>query len=318
MALTADVIKSNEGLKDLTDDQISEITTLSANDENVVIGNKTKEIYDGLDADLNTASGLEKQPNEKTYDFAKRAVGHFKTQAESVETLNTEITGLKSKIQGYEKQIADGSTDEALKQKLTDTESKLSLLQGQYNDLDKKHNTTIKEHATTLKLGKVNGTMDSAANSLEFKPEYPKNVQDTLLTSARTAISSMYTPDVIEEQGKEITVFRKEDGEIARNPENKLEPFTAEELLRAQLKDVLVVSKKTPGGGTRPPAGPGPDLSLVDIGTAKTQVEADKIIEKHLMAKGFTKTKGFKKAAEFQEEFSKLRESNNVSKLPIR
>ena len=50
--LTREILIANAALSGLTDEQISAITTLSANDENSVIAKKTGEIYGGLDADI--------------------------------------------------------------------------------------------------------------------------------------------------------------------------------------------------------------------------------------------------------------------------
>ena len=318
MALNAEIIKSNEGLKSLSDDQINEIVTLSNNDENVVIGTKTKEIYDGLDKDLNEVSGLEKEANEKTYSFAKRVVSHFKEQSGESDVLQNQISELKNKVTGYEKQIKEGAGDSVLKQKLSDTESKMVQLQNQYDTLKSDFDKKGTEHNEVLRLTKVNSTVDRVAANLKFKSEYPDNVQKVLLGSAKDKINSTYKADVIEEGGKEILVFRNDKGEIARNPENKLEPYTAEDLLKTELKDVLDLGKKATGTGTKPPEGGAEIISLVDLGGSKTQIEADDLIERHLLQKGFTKTGSFEGASKFQEEFSKIRIQHKVQDLPIR
>lgn len=316
MALNAEIIKANEGLQSLSSDQINEIVTLSSNDENTVIANKTKEIYDGLDRDLKEASGLDKEINEKTYAFAKRAVGHYKGQVAESETLNKQVTDLQTKVTEYEKQIEEGSSDAALRQKLTDTESKLQQVQQQYDtlkiDFDKKGN----EHSEALRLSKVNNIIDNVASSLKFKSEYPNNIQKVLLDSAKSKLDSQYTSDLIDESGKEILVFRNEKGEIARNPENKLEPYTATELLKIELKDVLHSGKKASGAGTS-----SNDSTvfegLLDLSAAKNQVVADNLIEKHLLSKGLTKTGSFDSASKFQEEFTRIRSESKVAELPL-
>ena len=45
MALTVEVLKANSVLAGLSDEQLAAITTLSANDENSVIAQKTGKIY---------------------------------------------------------------------------------------------------------------------------------------------------------------------------------------------------------------------------------------------------------------------------------
>ena len=81
MALTQELLKGNAATAGLSDDQIKAVVEMSANDENTVIAQKTSEIYSGLDADILSVSGIAKGTNEKTYDYAKRAIGEIKGQA---------------------------------------------------------------------------------------------------------------------------------------------------------------------------------------------------------------------------------------------
>jgi hypothetical protein len=316
MALTAEVIKANEGLNSLSDDQINQIVTLSTNDENTVIGNKTKEIYDRLDADLKEVSGLDKEHNEKTYDFAKRTIGHFKGQLGDVDSYKTQINDLNTKIKDYEKQIKEGNGDAALKQQLADAEDKMKVLQGQYDTLKTDFDKKNTEHSEAMKAARVSNEVNRVKGGLKFKAEYTENVQKVLTNSAIDTILKTNKADFVKEGDSESLVFRDEAGEIMRNPENGLNPFTLDELLKKELTDVLDQGKQQPGGGTKPPTG-GDPVDLVDLAAAKTQVEADDLIEKHLLQKGFTKS-GFADAGKFQEEFTKIRKANNVDKLPLR
>ena len=52
MALTSEILRANAATAGLTDEQVSAIVTMSRNDEDSVIGQKTGEIYGGLDADI--------------------------------------------------------------------------------------------------------------------------------------------------------------------------------------------------------------------------------------------------------------------------
>ena len=65
MALTSEILRANAATAALTDEQINAIVTLSQNDEDSVIGQKTGEIYGGLDNDILSASGIAKNGTEK-------------------------------------------------------------------------------------------------------------------------------------------------------------------------------------------------------------------------------------------------------------
>lgn len=91
-----------------------------------------------------------------------------------------------------------------------------------------------------------------------------------------------------------------------------MEPYTAQELIAEQLADTLDQGKKQNGAGTGGESGGG-GVESADISAAKTQVEADTLISKHLMQKGLVRgTKSF------ADEQKKIRDENNVSKLPIK
>lgn len=315
MALTPELIKSNERLATLSDEQVSAIATLSVNDEATVINAKVGEHHGLIEADVLQISGIEKNDGERAYDYMKRVMSSYKEQTGSAETLQQTINNQKATIADLNKKINDGSTDEALKQQLTDAKSNLAQLQNQY-DADKtawdKEKEGFSEKITSIQ---VNSAIGKATSKLKFKAAYPENVQKTLLDSAKATVLSKYTPDWVESEGEKVMVFRDEKGEIVRNKSNSLHPYTAKELITEQLGDVLDGERSKKGGGTGAPPGGGgvEDIEEVDIAQAKTQIEADELIVKHLMQKGVTRG-----SQEFADQQKKLRNGNNVSKLPIR
>lgn len=312
MALTEDVLKQNADLATLTPEQITAITTLSTNDENTVIGKKIGELHGQYDNDVVTVAGVQKNQGEKSYDFVKRVLGDFKTKAESAATLTGEITTLKSEIDGYKTQIAAGKGNEVMAQQLKDAQKKADDLQKQY-DTDKTAWDTEKgTYVSEVNTVKLETEFEKATAKLKFQKQYPESVQATLLDAAKNAIIGTTKQDWVEVNGKKVLVFRDKDGNILNNPENKLNPYTVSELLTKQLKDVLDLGKPQGGGGTgNPPAGETVDIA--DIVTAKTQVEADAMIAKYLLAKGLTRG-----SQEFATEQTKIRKENEVSKLPVR
>jgi hypothetical protein len=314
MALTGEVLKANESLQGLSDEQITAIETLSANDENKVIGQKIGELHGQYDQDVMEVAGVEKNQGEKSYDFVKRVLGDFKTKAGNVETLTGEISNLKTTIADYEAKFQAGKGNEALAQKLKDAETKLTQLQGQY-DTDKaawteKENNFASERTNYI----VDTEFTKATAGLKFKAEYPEAVQSTLLKAAKESVLSTSKVDFIDNgKGGKAMVFRDDKGDIIRNPENKLEPMTAGELIGKQLKDVLDTGKQQRGGGTKSPGAGNDDVDLVDLGGAKNQVQADELITKYLMQKGLTRG-----SAKFAEEQTRIRKDNEVDKLPMR
>ena len=95
MALTTELLKGNAATAGLSDEQINAVVEMSKNDETAVIGQKTGEIYGGLDADILAASGIAKNGAEKTYDYAKRVIGEIKGQAGNAAELQTKVSELE-------------------------------------------------------------------------------------------------------------------------------------------------------------------------------------------------------------------------------
>ena len=314
MALTPELIKANESLASLSDDQIAAISTLSVNDENKVIGEKIGEVHGKYDKDIEEITGQKRPDGVKTYDFVKQVLGEFKTKATTAPELQKQIDTYKTKVSDLEQQIKDGKGNEVVAQKLKDAEGKLAQLQTQY-ETDKqsweKEKGQFSEQITSIQ---VNTQFEKSKGGLKFKAGYPESVQKTLLETSQANILSKYKPDWVESDGKKVMVFRDDKGEIIRNKNNALNPYTAEELMKENLKEVLDLGKKTTGTGTQNPGNGNQDtVDVADISGAKTQIEADELIVKHLMQIG--ETRG---SASFAEKQKKLREENGVNKLPLR
>ena len=83
--------------------------------------------------------------------------------------------------------------------------------------------------------------------------------------------------------------------------------------MQTSIKDVIDFNKPQPGGGTGPIQHHGGNVTILDLTGAKTQVDADKIIESYLLGNGLTRD-----SAEFATQSMQLRTENKVSELPIR
>lgn len=126
MALTASVLRANQGLAGLTDEQVRAIEELSRNDENTVIGTRIGELHGQYDQDVLGVTGIQKKQGEKSYDYVKRVLGEFKQKAAGTDALNTQIDDLKRQVEEYKKTIADGQGNETLARQLKDTQKQLA------------------------------------------------------------------------------------------------------------------------------------------------------------------------------------------------
>lgn len=310
MALTADVIKANADLSNLTDAQLAAITTLSANEENQVINTKIGELHGRYDEDVKSVTGIEKSSGEKTYDYVKRVLADLKTKSVGA----TELQSYENEIATLKSQIANGKGDEAIRQQLKDAQAELSTLKAQYEVDKQTWGGKEKELSNKITGIEIDSKFEKAVAGLKFRAGYPESVQRTLLSSAKSAILGAYTPDWVEADGQRTMVFRDKSGEILRNKSNSLNPYTASELISEQLKEVIDNGRIITGVGTQGQGnGQSGSAEVFNIAGAKTQIEADEIIVKYLMQIGETRGSG-----SFAEKQKKLRQENGVDKLPIR
>lgn len=313
MALTADVLRANAGLAGLSDEQLNIIAEMSRNDENIVIGARIGELHGQYDKDVLSVTGVAKNQGEKSYDYVKRILGDYKQKADGADALNTQISDLKTQIEGYKKTISEGKGSEAVAQQLKDAQKQLSdtqaLFEAKNKEWEKKYNTLNTQYQNSL----IDAEFGKALQGMKFKSIYPESVQKTLIDSAKRTILGTAKPDWVEENGEKKLVFRDSAGNIMTNQANKLNPFTPGELLQRELKDVLETGKKQVGAGTTPPAGgAGGATGAIDLSGVKSQVEADNAISKHLMRLGYTRG-----SKEFSDEAMKIRKEYGVEKLPI-
>ena len=159
----------------------------------------------------------------------------------------------------------------------------------------------------------IDNALSGAKAGLKFKAEFPQAAVDTLLNQALATIKGMQPEFVDDGKGGKRLVFKGSDGAIQRNPENHLEPYTAEELLKKELRamGILDEGRQATGTNTTQP-NKQQQATIVDVTMARTQKEADDIIHNQLMAKGLVR--GSKK---YQEEYQQAWKDNNISSLPL-
>lgn len=305
--LTEDLLKKNEALSGLTDDQIKAIVKLSKNDEEAVIGSKIGEIHGQYEQDCLLVTGIKKEKGEKAYDYWKRAAKEFVDKAGSADET---IKKLQEKTQELEEKIKEGSGDDQLKQKLADTTSQLEGLKAEYQaaiDEKKELETNFKNKLHSYKF---DTEVSKVLGSLKFKPEYPQEIVSELVNSVKKSILEGGTPEWQEIDGKEILRFRDKNGELLKNKAKGLDPYTLQDLLTDNplMKNIIDGGRKKEGAGSKGGQA-GPTLT---IGDAKTQLEADTIIRKALLEQGLTTG-----SQEYSDKMKEIRIENNVSSLPF-
>lgn len=312
--LTREVLAANAALSNLTEEQISTIETLSRNDENTVIAKKTGEIYGALDNDILAVTGVEKTGTEKTYDYAKRVLGEFKTKAESATSLQTQVDTLTREKTRLEKAIAEGAGDAEAAKALKQARADLASVTAQYAELNKKYEADKADHEKALFGVRVDNELQIAASGLKFKSGFPESVTRVILEQAKAKIKGMDPEYIDDGNGGKTLAFKDATGAIMRNAGNALSPYTAKDLLTKEL-DTMGVLEGRQGGGAGSHLGiPGDGSSTtIDVSGCRTQSEAMDAIKKALLAQGITVA-----SKEYSELLDKAWKDNNIKSLPIR
>lgn len=314
--LTIEMLRQSSALAGLTDAQFTAIAEMSQNDENAVIGTKIGALHGQYDADILGITGIKKKDGEKSYDYAKRVLGEYKTKAESVKTIQTELTAAKAEVADLQAKLEKNSGDETLRQQLKDAKTQVTQLQTQLQTKETEFNSKKAEYETAIKNTHVDYAFQAATAGLKFKSGITESIQKTLLNAAKAEVLAKGTPDFVDDgQGGKKLVIRGADGNVLNNPKNNLNPYTLQELvMETSLKDVIDTGRQQPGGGTGGfGSGSGGTGGTLDLSGVKNQVDADKAIEAHLLASGLTRD-----SQEFADQSLQLRTENNVANLPIK
>jgi hypothetical protein len=313
--ITVEMLTNDTVLGSLTDEQKQAIATLSKNDEEVVIGGRFREVYNQLDETIARETGIARNGDEKTYLYLERAARELAAKANSVEGLNNKVSELTRERDRLKKVIEDGSQDPALKKQLDQAQADLENVRKEYDTLKQSTDQMRQQHAAEMLGLQVDNELRGAMGGLRFKAEFPQAVTDTILKQAIEKVKGMNPEFIDNGQGGKKLIFRNADGSEMRNAENRLEPYTAAELLAKELKamGVLDEGRQQQGGGTKPvQQSSGGASTVYDIGMARTQAEAYEVIATQLMRQGMTNG-----SKEFDKAIKEAMSADNVRALPI-
>lgn len=287
--LTTELLKAQDALNGLTDDQLNAIVTLSKNDEDAVMGARLGEIYRDMDDKITNTLGVQRMGNEKTRDFLLRAAQEYTSKYSDYDTVKASVASLTSEKERLERQLQDGAGDKELKTKYEQLSAELGTTKKAYTDLQAKFDKAETDHKAAMLDLEVDNELRTALSTLKMKAGMPESAITALTDRAFAQVKAMHPDFISNAEGKRVLIFRDENGATRNNAANQLQPFTARELLSNELKTlgILDEGRKQTGGGTGTP--PPPPTSNVDITSARTRVEADNLIEKYLLQQGHIK-----------------------------
>lgn len=298
MALTSELLKKQEVLSGLTEDQIKVIETLSANEEKEVINTTFGKIHSELDVAINEITGVQKNPNEKTSDYMKRMLsGHV----QKIEELNGSIKVLEDSNAELKKKVDEGISDEELKKQLGSKDATIAELQKKYSAKADEIKALKEQNEKNILDYRISSDLQGALAGIEFAEGTNEAMKRLAIANAMATVKGMNPTYVAGSDGVETLVFKDANGAEMLNPDNAMNRYTAAELIKGELVKLGVVSTEARGGGA---GGRQPGAKQTIVG-AKTRSEAIDIIESMVASRGIKRTD-----EAFQKEVDKIYDEN--------
>lgn len=313
--ITIEMLNMQQELVGLTDAQKQAIALLSKNDEEVVIGNRFREVYNRLDETIAKETGIARNGDEKTYNYLERASRALAEKANSVDGLHTKITALTAERDRLKKAIDEGTQDENLKKQLSQAQKDLQNVTERFNTLKADYDKAQSEHATELLNIKIDNEIARATGGIKFKADLPETATNVLMQQAIAKVKGLKNEFIDDGKGGKMLVFKNADDSIMRDPEKAMNPYTVGDLVTKELKamGVLDEGRQQQGGGTgAPKVVKTAEGIVVDVTGAQTRTQATEMITQALLKQGITNG-----SKEFQEAMTKAWTDNNIAALPM-
>jgi len=211
---------------------VAEHKTFLENYEDSVIAPKVSEIHNQYDKDIFEITGKKRPGNVKTYTFMKEVIGELQTTGKKSVELEREISELKEKIK-------NNAGNETLK-------SDLEAVQKLYKEEKEKWGNERTQLLTSHQQAKLENELDRSVMGIKFKDSITDNVRKVVLESVKANL--LKSAEIVDGR----MIFKDAAGNTLRNKDNALNPYTPEEMLRLELKDILDEGRKIEGTGVKP------------------------------------------------------------------
>lgn len=278
--LSIDLLKANEPLANLTDEQLRIITALSKRDEEQVMAKRIGELHSMYDVDIKEATGIDKGQGEKTYDYLKRAMKE-KASSFNADEYTKKIEALEKEKEELLKK-GDSKAVEELRKQLDEKAKKIEAIKDQHREALAQKEEELKSFNSKLEEYKVESKFSDALRGLKFNDTIPEPARKALINEAQGYVKGLQR-EWINEGDKSTLIFKNAEGEILRDKAT-LEPLGIDKLIGSRLAPILAEERKAAGAGSK--GGGKVEVSGVDLTGVSSKVELTKAIQRHLIEKG--------------------------------
>ena len=289
MALTLELLQSQEGLNGLTEEQFQSIVGLSQRDEDNVIAHKYGEFRQEVENIVAAESGIQYNEGEKSSAYLTRALKQMRAASDEGAGYKTANESLTAEIESLKQKIASGAGNEEIKKELDKLRGELASAKKVNGELQESLTKKEADYKGKLEGYRMESEIGAAMTGIALKKELPEATKQALLTLAKQNV--MAAKHVFDETAG-VFIFQDADGNPMKD--KSLNNLKVADMLRMQLETmgVLETGRQQGGAGGNGNAGGSGNGSGagVSITTAKTKVEADEIITRELMAQGHARS----------------------------
>lgn len=289
MALTLELLQSQEGLNGLTEEQFQNIVGLSQRDEDNVIAHKYGEFRQEVENIVAAESGIQYNEGEKSSAYLTRALKQMRAASDEGAGYKTANEELNATIAKLKDDIAKGQGNEQLKADLEKYKGDSASAKKVNEKLQKDIEDLKAEFKAKLEGYRMESEIAAATTGITLKKELPEQAKKALI---ETAMKNVLASKHVFDETAGVFIFQDADGNPMKD--KSLNNLKVADMLRMQLETmgVLETGRQQGGAGGNGNAGGSGNGSGagVSITTAKTKVEADEIITRELMAQGHARS----------------------------
>lgn len=194
------------------------------------------EIHSRYEKDINEVTGEDKPDGMKAYDWNKKLLKQFKTQA-------TTATELNEKVQNLEKQIKDGDGDGALKKRNEELSGEIKKLETRNKETTEKLGKELQQERATNKRARIKTELTYALTG--FKWIDPSLLNEKVRTTFIDSVLGEVTQIADFDDGK--LVFRDTEKNLMRNEDSSV--MTPTQMLTKKLEGIIDKGKQQNGLG---------------------------------------------------------------------
>jgi len=205
------------------------------------IGDRVRKVHQNWDENILQLTGKARPADLEgnTLDFLKLIIGDAKSNETKIADFGKQVSDLKEKIK-------NNTGDEQLKKDLAEAQDNLATVKKLYDE-DKE--TWGKEKGTlesTHQRSGMENILDRALIGIKFKDGTSESVVKIVVDSVKNELLETAA------MADGTMIFKDKEGKTLINKDNAMNPFTAEEMLRSRLKDIIDEGRKIPGTGVKP------------------------------------------------------------------